>query len=376
MDNPFYRDVLFFGVVVLFASTFFFSTSLRKMEQWYYLVFLIGGSISGTFFMDPEVVESTVVEVLYPWALPMFYTIGPGLYLSYFPKAQETYTERLLHFSPALIIFLSQLFVYLFNGDTFLIQRQLVMELDITASSSTGLFSDAFIILCYPLHILFYALRLIVLARRDTRLDKYKNMLIPWSTILFLVPLYLVILDFMYEIVYINSAVVRLVLSLEIVVIMYDLYLGRRLFSKSAVLHQEIDPATTVLHDDIPKELGIDLSSNLARFTSFLYMQIEDGDSLFYKEQMKKEDILSLSPYSSEEWEEFFIQSNKTFVYYKKYIRVHRAIKLMSEGYLDHFSIGALTSEVGYNSRSSFYNAFLDVTGESLADFRKREKSR
>ncbi len=63
---------------------------------------------------------------------------------------------------------------------------------------------------------------------------------------------------------------------------------------------------------------------------------------------------------------------NKNFYDYVSTFRIEEAKKRLRNS---NESVSQITYEVGYNSRSSFYSAFKEITGDSPGEYRKRHRS-
>jgi AraC-like DNA-binding protein len=61
-----------------------------------------------------------------------------------------------------------------------------------------------------------------------------------------------------------------------------------------------------------------------------------------------------------------------SFVDYKKFVRIHDAIKLMENGYLKSNTIESLSAEVGFITYNTFYVAFKSITGTTAQAYLKR----
>jgi len=68
----------------------------------------------------------------------------------------------------------------------------------------------------------------------------------------------------------------------------------------------------------------------------------------------------------------FKYHCNDTFVDYKKFIRVHDAIKLMENGFLKSNTIESLAAEVGFVTYNTFHVAFKSITGVTTQEYLKR----
>ncbi len=61
-----------------------------------------------------------------------------------------------------------------------------------------------------------------------------------------------------------------------------------------------------------------------------------------------------------------------TFLDYKKFVRIHDAIKLMETGYLKSNTIESLSAKVGFITYNTFHVAFKSITGTTAQAYLKR----
>ena len=61
-----------------------------------------------------------------------------------------------------------------------------------------------------------------------------------------------------------------------------------------------------------------------------------------------------------------------TFVYYKKMVRIHDAIKLLETGFLKSSTMESLAMEVGFSSYKPFYTSFKSITGTTPQEYYKK----
>jgi AraC-like DNA-binding protein len=68
----------------------------------------------------------------------------------------------------------------------------------------------------------------------------------------------------------------------------------------------------------------------------------------------------------------FKYHCNESFTDYKKIVRIHDAIQLLKERYLDKHKLESLSSEVGFSSYNTFHLAFKNITGLTANEYAKR----
>jgi AraC-like DNA-binding protein len=101
-------------------------------------------------------------------------------------------------------------------------------------------------------------------------------------------------------------------------------------------------------------------------------------EASFHSKEFRKPDlsIEDLSSYlgipSSHLSFVFKYHCKESFVDFKKFIRVHDAIKLLENGYLKSNTIESLSAEVGFLSYNTFHYAFKSITGVTTKEYLKR----
>lgn len=81
-------------------------------------------------------------------------------------------------------------------------------------------------------------------------------------------------------------------------------------------------------------------------------------------------DLAENSGISLDSWSLYLLHEHIDFIHFKKKYRVALAKELITSGYLEQHTVEALTKKIGYQSRTSFYNAFKELSGQSLKDFK------
>ena len=126
------------------------------------------------------------------------------------------------------------------------------------------------------------------------------------------------------------------------------------------------------LIQEAPKEIypnaGKVSNTAIVAYTEAL---IQGNDEFPFNQHSKKADFIKQSPFKKDDWEAFFSATSTNFGFFKKYTRIHRALRLMEEGYLENQSVESLAKSVGYSSRAPFYLSFEQIMGESLSNYRE-----
>ena len=105
----------------------------------------------------------------------------------------------------------------------------------------------------------------------------------------------------------------------------------------------------------------------------FIAREISKGDSsIFTQVKFTKAMLYSESGFPVSQWEKYYHRNHGGFSDLKKFVRIKIALQLINNGYLDLYSIEALSNDIGYKSRTSFYSAFEQVQSQSFPEFYKR----
>lgn len=131
---------------------------------------------------------------------------------------------------------------------------------------------------------------------------------------------------------------------------------------------EELDPADTYSTRDLDNQYGT-VTPLHNQIESYLQEESHNTDSPFFKPEAKKSYIISKSPFEPFEWEKYLENTGHSFANVKRTVRVARAEVLIEQGYLFTHNIEQLSSAVGYNSRSHFYQTFEAIKGIPFKDY-------
>jgi AraC-like DNA-binding protein len=139
-------------------------------------------------------------------------------------------------------------------------------------------------------------------------------------------------------------------LTLEIVALAYTFYVIVERYRGMLQMETEVNDKTLpdVLQDDT--------------FGHYLVHTFH-GEKHFLRDDYSMEMLSSDSGHSPAAWRSYFKSKDTTFLIVKKRMRIDHATQLIVNGYLDNHTVEALTSEIGYASRSTFYSAFQEIKG-------------
>ena len=370
-----YQDYIITALSLLVIALIIGGITVRRYNI-PYLYYLAGTVLNATFLTD--IAGNSIVKVMYPWFIPLFFLIGPGLYGSYCSVEDRKGRWHLIHYLPVFIGYAILIIELGFFNDYFYNTVQLARDLKWESTSIFWPFSDKWIILAQPFHTLLYVMWSVTkLAKSKARLPLF---VLPIAQGVSLIPL----LDINYHfltgdfLIFANNQVLRYIMFGLVFLIFWDVVNIRPRMQKEEEAEIKAYEAKkeaerqAALIQEAPKEIY----PNAEKVTTteiVLYIErLIQGDEEFpFNEYSKKADFIKHSPFKNPDWESFFSATSTNFGFFKKYARIHRAIRLIEEGYLDNQSVETLAKTVGYSSRAPFYLAFEQIMGESLTVYRE-----
>jgi hypothetical protein len=268
-----------------------------------------------------------------------------------------------------------------FFNDRFYETVQLAHELRWDTTGIFWPFSDKWILLAYPFHVLLYVFTSISkLIENKAKLPLY---ILPLAQGVFLIPL----LDINYyfltgeNLIFTNDEVLRYIMFGLVFLIFWDVVNIRPRMQKAKEAEikafeaeKEVERQAALIQE-APKEIYPNAGKITNRdFVLYIDELIQGNEELPFNKHSKKANFIKKSPFKSTEWDNFFFDTSTNFGFFKKYIRIQRAIGLMEEDYLENDSVESLAKTVGYSSRAPFYIAFEQIMGKSLTDYREDGK--
>lgn len=370
-----YQDYIITALSLLVIALIIGGITVRRYNI-PYLYFLACTVLNATFLTD--IAGNAIVKVMYPWFIPLFFLIGPGLYGSYISVEDRKGRWHLIHYLPVFIGYTILIIELGFFNDYFYNTMQLARDLKWESTSIFWPFSDKWIILAQPFHVLLYVVWSVTkLVKSKARLPLF---VLPIAQGVFLIPL----LDINYHfltgdfLIFANDQVLRYIMFGLVFLIFWDVVNIRPRMQKEkeaeikAYEAKKEEARQVALIQEAVKEIY----PNAGKVTNaeiLLYIErLVQGDEEFpFSKHSKKSDFIKHSPFKNPDWVSFFSATSTNFGFFKKYARIHRAIRLIEEGYLDNQSVETLAKTVGYSSRAPFYLAFEQIMGESLTAYRE-----
>ena len=375
-----YQDYIITAIFLLVLALVIGGLTIRRYNI-PYLYFLGATVLNATFLIDVQIVGDAVVKVMYPWFIPLFFLVGPGLYGSYCSINERRNRWHIIHYLPVIIGYVILIAHLAFFNDRFYETVQLAHELRWDTTGIFWPFSDKWILLAYPFHVLLYVFTSISkLIENKAKLPLY---ILPLAQGVFLIPL----LDINYyfltgeNLIFTNDEVLRYIMFGLVFLIFWDVVNIRPRMQKAkeaeikAFEAEKEAERQAALIQEAPKEIYPNAGKITNRdFVLYIDELIQGNEELPFNKHSKKANFIKRSPFKSTEWDNFFFDTSTNFGFFKKYIRIQRAIGLMEEDYLENDSVESLAKTVGYSSRAPFYIAFEQIMGKSLTDYREDGK--
>jgi hypothetical protein len=372
-----YQDYIITAICLLVLALVIGGLTIRRYNI-PYLYFLGATVLNATFLTDVQIVGDAVVKVMYPWFIPLFFLVGPGLYGSYCSINERRNRWHIIHYLPVIIGYVILIVQLAFFNDRFYETVQLAHELRWDTTSIFWPFSDKWILLAYPFHVLLYVF--ISISKLNANKAKLPLYVLPLAQGVFLIPL----LDINYyfltgeNMIFTNDEVLRYIMFGLVFLIFWDVVNIRPRMQKEkedeikAYEAEKEAERQAALVQDAPKEIYPNAGKITNRdFVLYIDELIQGNEELPFNKHSKKANFIKNSPFKSTEWDNFFFDTSTNFGFFKKYVRIQRAIGLMEEGYLQNDSVESLAKTVGYSSRAPFYIAFEQIMGKSLTDYRE-----
>ena len=372
-----YQDYIITAIFLLVLALVIGGLTIRRYNI-PYLYFLGATVLNATFLTDVQIVGDAVVKVMYPWFIPLFFLVGPGLYGSYCSINERRNRWHIIHYLPVIIGYVILIAHLAFFNDRFYETVQLAHELRWDTTGIFWPFSDKWILLAYPFHVLLYVFTSI--SKLNANKAKLPLYILPLAQGVFLIPL----LDINYyfltgeNLIFTNDEVLRYIMFGLVFLIFWDVVNIRPRMQKAKEAEikafeaeKEVERQAALIQE-APKEIYPNAGKITNRdFVLYIDELIQGNEELPFNRHSKKGNFIKKSPFKPAEWDSFFFDTSTNFGFFKKYIRIHRAIGLMEEDYLENDSVESLAKTVGYSSRAPFYIAFEQIMGKSLTDYRE-----
>jgi len=281
---------------------------------------------------------------LLAFVYPLFYgwvaLAGPAYYYSLVGRRPLNLSFTLLHLTPAILVFTSG-FIGVVKGPLTHDQLELLfMSSERISALAWSMLGDTTLqVVLLPAHFGAYALSA-VWATKDKR------------QIALTIPLFAMTCAF--TLVYLSAGDTEWMIHIPVAVIEFWVFTS----------------LVYLLFKDTPK-VQYDRKSKLQiepldYDEIALFFEDKEGCELIFAQPKINIDRLAhISNIDANDWRNYLNDENLSFSELKKKLRIAYANRLIAEGFLEKFTIDSLAQTIGYSSRTSFYSAYKEVTGEN-----------
>ena len=372
-----YQDYIITAIFLLIVALVIGGLTIRRYNI-PYLYFLGGTLIGATFFIDPVLIGNATVSFLYPWFLPLLFLVGPGLYGSFCTIQERRDKWHLIHYLPMFIGYIILIIHIAGFNDHFYETVQLARDLKWAGTEIFWPLSDKWILLAFPFHVLLYII--VSVDKLNVMKARVPFYVLPVFQAVFLVPYLDIIYNFVEHdfLFFASGETLRYIMFGNVFLIFWDVVNIRPRMQKEkeaeikAYETEKEAERQAALVQEAPKEIYPN-AGKITNWDFVLYIDelIQGNEELPFNKHSKKANFIKKSPFKSTEWDNFFFDTSTNFGFFKKFIRIQRAIGLIKEGCLENDSVEILAKTVGYSSRAPFYIAFEQIIGKSLTDYRE-----
>ena len=372
-----YQDYIITAIFLLIVALVIGGLTIRRYNI-PYQYFLGGTLIGATFFIDPVLIGNATVSFLYPWFLPLLFLVGPGLYGSFCTIQERRDKWHLIHYLPMFIGYIILIIHVAGFNDHFYETVQLARDLKWAGTEIFWPLSDKWILLAYPFHVLLYII--VSVNKLNVMKARVPFYVLPVFQAVFLVPYLDIIYNFVEHdfLFFASGETLRYIMIGNVFLIFWDVVNIRPKMQKEKEdeikayeAEKEAERQAALVQETL-KEIYPNAGKITNRdFVLYIDELIQGNEELPFNKHSKKADFIKKSPFKSTEWDNFFFDTSTNFGFFKKFIRIQRAIGLIKEGCLENDSVEILAKTVGYSSRAPFYIAFEQIIGKSLTDYRE-----
>ena len=372
-----YQDYIITAIFLLIVALVIGGLTIRRYNI-PYLYFLGGTLIGATFFIDPVLIGNATVSFLYPWFLPLLFLVGPGLYGSFCTIQERRDKWHLIHYLPMFIGYIILIIHIAGFNDHFYETVQLARDLKWAGTEIFWPLSDKWILLAYPFHVLLYII--VSVNKLNVMKARVPFYVLPVFQAVFLVPYLDIIYNFVEHgfLFFASGETLRYIMFGNVFLIFWDVVNIRPRMQKEKEdeikayeAEKEAERQAALVQETL-KEIYPNAGKITNRdFVLYIDELIQGNEELPFNKHSKKANFIKKSPFKSTEWDNFFFNTSTNFGFFKKFIRIQRAIGLIKEGCLENDSVEILAKTVGYSSRAPFYIAFEQIIGKSLTDYRE-----
>ena len=281
---------------------------------------------------------------LLAFVYPLFYgwvaLAGPAYYFSLVGRRPPNLSFTILHLTPAILVFTSG-FIGVVKGPLVHDQLELLfMSSERISALAWSMLGDTTLsTVLLPIHFGAYALSA-VWATKDKR------------QIVLTIPLFAMTLVF--TILYLSPGNSKWLVHLPVAFIEF--------WAFSSLVYLLLKDTPKVQYD---RKSKLKIEPQDYDDISLFLEDREGCEKIFAQAKINIDRLAHISNIDASDWRNYLNDENLSFSELKKKLRIQYANRLIADGFLEKFTIDSLTETIGYSSRTSFYSAYKEVTGES-----------
>lgn len=345
---------LLFALFLLGVLLYVFYYQSGRM---FYFLFIFGVFASSLLLSDfTRPMEECCSAQTFPFALPLLYLIGPS-YLMYKNGYRYHPGWMWLHYSPTILIFLNLVISALFQPNFFMESMMNHALGEGTNITGSAWLTDQAIIILYPIHALIYLLTQLRTQVKEGAPLLTKDDIVTYVMIINIPVIILLIAVFngLLDVRPTTLTAIQVFVLSCIPILLIDIINGYKLVEQKTRVNAVLK------------------TIDLAHISLFLGGQILPKSD-FTSPGFSKEELIVVSDIPESDWDEYMSRKGLTFNGLKRWVRVQISKKLIQDGYLDKYSMEALSQDIGYRSRTSFYSAFKEIEGVSFMEYREKNR--
>lgn len=349
----FFADVTkFLTVLGLLPAVLVIFLHEPKTTWWQRLTFVLAvWSVAGFIAILNGTLNGQVDRLawFYPWITGIFFAAAPSVWVSLRGGLNWPKGLWLVHYFPAVLALVSRSARFATDPEMMRADILSTVTYDLSFGGSS-LYVKTYVVY---LMVLISAVYYLILARY-TRSSKTSQTFLGLIAALAFTLFYPYLLGDYWPMWRPKHLV--LTLTIETLAVAYTFYVMVERYRGMLQDEQEVNEET------LPNLLTDDA------FGQYLE-QVFHGEKRFLRDDYSMDLLASDSGFSAAAWRAYFKSKDTTFLIVKKRMRIDHATQLIVNGYLDNHTVEALTSEIGYASRSTFYTAFQEIKGKPFPQY-------
>lgn len=290
--------------------------------------------------------NAAAIVFLYPYFFGLLFLLGPGMYFGLSGLKIPNLTYLLLHVSGAVFICLGRWSVASAAPLTpeFIISILQSSKPLYSIFGQTYIGNDLILYILLPIHFLFYGL-----------FTAFKTKKIVHAIILMLLFSLIMLFTYIYAVSFgsVNLYVPIVVVAIELALFITIL----------RVLIVNPDLASINNESITMKKEGRTNEEIINYLSDFERVQRDFSSSEFNLNALITKSNIDLNS-----WRNYLEDEQVSFTTLKKRIRINYAQRLLASDFLDQYTVEYLTQTIGYQSRTSFYTAYKEITGKSFTE--------